>query len=230
MRLQELALYKPYLMRNLFLMGISAILFLFSSCTKDVLRGGGSIGTKTLNLPEFSAIESHYDIGATITYGATQQISVTGYDNLLNALDFIVVNGVLKMKFDSKYESVRNGNVMATITIPALNKATIHGSKNLVMNGFSGTSLTAGIHGSGNIKIENSQFQSMFLDIYGSGSINALSSPATRVNASIHGSGDISVEVSEKITANIYGSGNVYYVGNPVVEAVQQGSGRVIKR
>ncbi len=210
--------------------GLLAFVIVFASCTKDVLRGGGSTGTRTLNLPEFSAVESHYDIGATITYGTTPSVSVSGYENLLNALDFQVVNGVLKMKFDSKYESVRNGNVIATISIPSINKATIHGSKNLVIDGFEGNALFAGIHGSGNIKIENCAFQTLALDIYGSGNINTLSSPASQVNASIHGSGDISIDVSDRIKADIYGSGNVYYVGNPMLEVVQQGSGRVIKR
>jgi hypothetical protein len=217
-------------MKRSILFGLAALVLLFSSCTKDVIRGGGSISTRIMNLPAFSAIESHYDISAQIVYGTVQEVSVTGYDNLLNILEFKVENGVLKMMYDKDYESIRNGNIVATIKIPMISKATIHGSQNVSISNFTGNTLNAKIHGSGKIEINNSTYQSAFLDIYGSGDIDAQTLQTKQAETNIHGSGDISVAVSDHMKANIYGSGNVYYWGNPVIETEQHGSGRVIKR
>ncbi len=217
-------------MKRIILFSLAAFVLIISSCTKDVIRGGGSISTRTMNLPAFSAIESHYDISAQIVYGTVQEVSVTGYDNLLNILDFKVENGVLKMMYDKDYESIRNGNIVATIKIPMINKATIHGSQNVSISNFTGNNLYAKIHGSGMIEVNNSTYQSAFLDIYGSGDIDAQTLQTKEAETNIHGSGNISVAVSDHIKANIYGSGNVYYWGNPVIETEQHGSGRVIKR
>ncbi len=217
-------------MKRIILFSLAAFVLIISSCTKDVIRGGGSISTRTMNLPAFSAIESHYDISAQIVYGTVQEVSVTGYDNLLNILDFKVENGVLKMMYDKDYESIRNGNIVATIKIPMINKATIHGSQNVSISNFTGNNLYAKIHGSGMIEVNNSTYQSAFLDIYGSGDIDAQTLETKEAETNIHGSGNISVAVSDHIKANIYGSGNVYYWGNPVIETEQHGSGRVIKR
>lgn len=217
-------------MKRIILFSLAAFVLIISSCTKDVIRGGGSISTRTMNLPAFSAIESHYDISAQIVYGTVQEVSVTGYDNLLNILDFKVENGVLKMLYDKDYESIRNGNIVATIKIPMINKATIHGSQNVTISNFTGNNLYAKIHGSGMIEVNNSTYQSAFLDIYGSGDIDAQTLQTKEAETNIHGSGNISVAVSDHIKANIYGSGNVYYWGNPVIETEQHGSGRVIKR
>ncbi len=217
-------------MKRIILFSLAAFVLIISSCTKDVIRGGGSISTRTMNLPAFSAIESYYDISAHIIYGTEQEVSVTGYDNLLNILDFKVENGVLKMMYDKDYENIRNGNIVATIKIPMINKATIHGSQNVSISNFTGNNVYAKIHGSGMIEVNNSTYQSAFLDIYGSGDIDAQTLQTKEAETNIHGSGNISVAVSDHMKASIYGSGNVYYWGNPVIETEQHGSGRVIKR
>ncbi len=208
-----------------------AVLLILSSCSKEVLRGGGTTSTRTLNLPAFSAVESHYDINAVINYGTLQQLSVTGYDNLLNMLDFKVENGVLKLKFNSNYNTIRNGNVVVNITIPAIGKAAIYGSEDIVIAGFAaGNTLNATIHGSGNIRVSNSSYQSALLDVYGSGNIDAQGLQVKQAQANVYGSGNTSLTVADRIKANIFGSGNIYYWGSPVIETTQNGSGRVIKR
>ncbi len=206
-------------------------LHIFSACNKDMLRGGGSIGTRNLTVESFSSVETHYDISADISYGSTQEISVTGYDNLLDNLDFRVDNGILKLKYNTNYNTIRNGNVHVKIKTPVINNATIHGSKNIIISGFiNGNNLNAKIHGSGNIIFTNGTLQKAVLDVHGSGNIDAQRLQAKQAETNVHGSGNISVTANEILKANIYGSGNIYYWGNPAVETVRNGSGRVIKR
>jgi Putative auto-transporter adhesin, head GIN domain len=205
--------------------------FISSSCSKEVIRGAGSTGTRTVNLASFTAVESHYDIAAEISYGTAQEITVTGYNNLLDILDFRVEEGVLKLKYNTSYNTIRNGNVVARIKIPAISKADIHGSEDININGFAnGSTLNAQIYGSGNIRVSNSNYQLALLAVHGSGKIEAQGLQAKQAEVKVHGSGHTSISVADRLKAAIFGSGNVYYWGNPSIETSQNGSGRVIKR
>jgi hypothetical protein len=218
-------------MKQAFLFLCVAAATFFSSCNKDLIKGSGSIGTRTINVPAFTSVESHYDIKAVISFGTTQEVTATGYDNLLNILDFKVEAGVLKLKFNTNYNTIRNGNVVANIKIPVLSGATIHGSQNIDVNGFlNGAAMHAKIHGSGSIRMNNTSYQSASLEVFGSGNIDAQGLQTKQAEAKIHGSGNINVSVLERLKAGIFGSGNIYYWGNPSLETTQSGSGRIVKR
>jgi Putative auto-transporter adhesin, head GIN domain len=218
-------------MKQFFLFLSIATATILTSCSKDVIKGKGNVGSRTMNVPPFTAIETHADIKAVISYGTSPEVTAAGYDNLLNILDFKVENGVLKLNFNTSYNTIRNGNVAATVKVPVLIAATIHGSENIEVSGFTaGGSFHATIHGSGSIYVNNSNYQSAVLNVHGSGNIEAQGLQTKQAESNIHGSGNSSVSVSEKIVAKIFGSGNLYYWGNPAVEIVRNGSGKVIKR
>lgn len=210
---------------------VLAVMVLVSSCSKESITGSGSIGSRTIPVPAFTGVDAHYDIDASITYGDNPEVVLTGYENLLGALDVTVDNGILKLKFNSAYNQVRRSNVRASIRIPALAKAMIHGSGDVDIHGFNGgTSITFGIFGSGDIKVTGSSYNNAVLDIYGSGDISAQGLAAKEAQVNVYGSGNSSISVSEKLDARIFGSGDVNYWGNAAVQTSQNGSGRVIKR
>ena len=204
---------------------------LMSSCSKEMITGSGTTGTRALSVPAFSSVESHYDISATISYGAAQDISVSVYDNLLDQLDIKVEQGVLKLKYNTQYNHIRNSNVKATIRIPSISRAIIHGSGNIQVSDFAdGDAFNAVIHGSGNINVSNSRYQSAVIDIHGSGNVHARGLSAKQAQANIYGSGDTRISVQEKLTARIYGSGDLFYWGDPQLEDFRNGSGRIWKQ
>jgi len=221
------------------------------SCEKEVISGSGSIITQTRNIAPFHSVETHYDISANIVYGTAQDLKVNGYANLLDILETEVENGILKLRYNKRYNKVKNGNVVATIVVPVLTQVTTHGSGNISVSHITNaTSFTAQIHGSGNIWIDHmlspnvvanvhgsgdihiatSQFQNVTFRIYGSGDVDARDSQVKDAVASVYGSGDIFVRVSDNLDATIHGSGNVNYWGNPVIQSSLHGSGRVVKR
>jgi hypothetical protein len=219
------------IIKRLFLLIFVISSYFFTSCNKESIRGSGSIGSRTINLQTFTSVESNYDIKAVISYGTTQEVIAVGYDNLLNILDFKVENGVLKLKFNTNYNTIRNGNVVANIKIPVLSGASIHGSQHIDVNGFiSGTAIHAKIHGSGSIHFSNSSYQSALLEVYGSGNIDAQNLQAKQAEVNIHGSGNVNISVSERLKVGIFGSGSTFYRGSPVLETTLNGSGRIIKR
>lgn len=208
-----------------------AIVALSTACQKNMIRGNGLQGSRFLTLPAFSQVELHHDIKANISYGTTQTMKVSGYENLLDILDLHVDGNTLKIKFNDQYYNIRNNNVVADISLPMLSKAVINGSGNLSIAGFQqGSQMEAFINGSGNIEMANCEYEKAFLTVNGSGDINSKGLLAKEVNADIYGSGQISISVIEKLVARIFGSGNVYYWGNPIVEVSLNGSGRVIRK
>jgi hypothetical protein len=210
---------------------VAVALAALASCSKEAIKGNGRIETRTLTIPAFTAVESHYDIDAMVSQGTNQEASVTGYENLLDLLDFRVENGVLKLKFNSQYNTIRNSNIVATIKLPLLASATIHGSGNISVSGFRGGDLfVARIHGSGNINLADSRYEEADIHIYGSGNISGQGLVVRSADISVHGSGHTSVTVTEQLRAGIFGSGNIYYWGSPSVDLSINGSGRVIKR
>ncbi len=216
-------------MKQILFLAISAVAVI--SCSKDVIKGSGNVVTQERSVAAFQSVETHYDITANITYGSTQEVRVTGYENLLGIVETKVENGVLKLKYDQRFNTIRNGNVIAYITLPVVDKTTIHGSGDINVSGFAnGSSFSALIHGSGKIKVQNSSFQNVEATIHGSGNIDARSLQAKEANADVYGSGNIFITVSDRLKATIHGSGNVNYWGNPTLETNRYGSGRVVKQ
>lgn len=210
---------------------LAAMALLLFACRKDVIRGNGNTIEQTRTVATFDAVEAHYDIKAVISYGNTQNLRVRGYENLLDILETEVVNGVLKLKYNHQYNTIRNSNVVAYIQLPAIKKATTHGSGDISISGFQqGQEIEARIHGSADINIANSTYQKAYLNIYGSGDIDAQSLWAKEAEVNVHGSGYSYITAGDKLKASIYGSGNIYYWGSPVTEVNINGSGRVIKR
>ncbi|MFY7652565.1 MAG: head GIN domain-containing protein [Chitinophagaceae bacterium] len=215
---------------NAYFIGFICILFL-SSCSKDVLRGSGSVSSRELNLTNFTGVETHYDIDAQITYSNQFKVAISGYDNLLNELDYQITNGILKLSFKNQYHSVKNSNVKAVIEMPNLQVLGIYGSGNLLAKGFEqGNKLNLHIHGSGDIEVQNSVYQELLLRINGSGNIDTKNTQTNSADVAINGSGDIYVKPTSLLKASINGSGNIYYYGNPQITITQNGSGRIIKK
>jgi hypothetical protein len=217
-------------MQKLFILALAAICS-FTACTKDAIRGNGTISTREIPVTAFTSVESHYDIKAIIRYGSTRNVKATGYDNLLEILDFSVENNVLKLKFNQQYNQIRNSNVVAEITVPTLEGVAIHGSNNIEVRDIEGgNTLSARIHGSGSIRVLNSRYDSASLKVHGSGDIDAQGLRVKIAEAAIHGHGDILVSATEKMKAGIYGNGNIHVWGNPQLQSEIHGKGRIYKR
>ena len=51
-------------MQKVLLLNVVAVVLVFSSCSNDMVRGGGSTSTRAMSLAAFTAEESHYNIRA----------------------------------------------------------------------------------------------------------------------------------------------------------------------
>lgn len=212
------------------LLTLTAAVLLLTACTKDHIRGSGRTITTERQLPSFKQVKLEGSGNVVVNHGATQQVKVTGYENLVDIYETNVVNGNLTLKFNDSY-NVRNSNISVTITLPAIEGMYVNGSGSMSMNNFTGQSLDAETNGSGEISINGSDYTSVFYGISGSGDIDARTVHSTNADAHISGSGNIDLRVAGKLKARISGSGNINYWGNPPeVDAQVSGSGRLVKR
>ncbi len=202
-----------------------------SSCRKDIIKGKGPVSERVINVSAFKHIETHYDIKAVITSGPTQELKAYGYENILDIIDFKVEDSTLKLKYNNTYNTVRNGKINAIITIPSLERVTIHGSNDIdIRNFLNGNSIEAIIHGSGSIFFNNSKYVNSHFQIHGSGHINGSGLEVKKALVQVHGSGNSYIKVSDTLKAEIWGSGNISYWGSPNIETVRNGSGKLIKK
>ncbi|MCU0323124.1 MAG: DUF2807 domain-containing protein, partial [Chitinophagaceae bacterium] len=85
---------------------------ILTSCQKDVIKGSGNIIEKNIPITGFHSVETHYDIQAILTHGTTTKVVASGYENIMDLLDFQVINGVLQLKFNTVYNRIKNANVV----------------------------------------------------------------------------------------------------------------------
>lgn len=208
-----------------------SIVFLLSACNKESIRGEGPVISEERNLPSFTQVQLDGDAEATISYGSTQRVSVSGYQNLLPVYETKIVGGVLHLGFKSVH-SVRNNNIRVSIELPQLNYLRINGSGKMTAKDFIlEPALDAFVNGSGELLVRDCKFNNARYSVNGSGTIGANTTEANIVDADIHGSGQILLQVSADLNASIAGSGTIDYWGNPgIVNSHVSGSGRINKK
>src|ERR671912_494723 len=135
----------------------SAVIFL-AACNKESMRGEGAVISEERTVPSFTQVQLDGDGEVTITYGPTQKVSVSGYQNLLPVYETRIVAGVLHLGFKPGY-SIRNNNMRVVIEVPQLTYMRINGSGKITANNFiQGGGMLAYINGSGDLLLGDCKF------------------------------------------------------------------------
>ncbi|EMB29920.1 hypothetical protein HMPREF9727_00760 [Treponema denticola MYR-T] len=217
------------------------------SCSGEVIKGNGTIETKTFPQNNFNAISISGGWTADIRYSETFSIQIETDENIFPDLDISVAGTTLNIGFKSGY-SISPTQCKVSITMPALIKLQTAGSLTAIISSFNMAkdSMSIDIAGSGNItarditvntlKVDVSgsadfsatgKAENMIADISGSGDIKTTDFETEKADISISGSGSAKVWVTRHLKADIGASGSVRYKGNPVIETKSSGSGRI---
>ena len=217
------------------------------SCSGEVIKGNGTIETKTFPQNNFNAISISGGWTADIRYSETFSIQIETDENIFPDLDISVAGTTLNIGFKSGY-SISPTQCKVSITMPALIKLQTAGSLTAIISSFNMAkdSMSIDIAGSGNItarditvntlKVDVSgsadfsatgKAENMIADISGSGDIKTTDFETEKADISISGSGSAKVWVTRHLKADIGASGSIRYKGNPVIETKSSGSGRI---
>ena len=231
---------------------ITALLIICIGCRSfsgsgEVIKGNGTIETKTFPQNNFNAISIAGGWTADIRYSETFSIQIETDENIFPDLDISVAGTTLNIGFKSGY-SISPTQCKVSITMPALIRLQTAGSLTAVISSFNmpKDSMSIDIAGSGNItarditintlKVDVSgsadfsatgKAENMIADISGSGDIKTTDFETEKADISISGSGSAKVWVTRHLKADIGASGSVRYKGNPVIETKSSGSGRI---
>lgn len=217
---------------------------------KNKVKGNGNITTETRTVSNFDQIKVSGSFDVTLLKGDEGTITIEASENLMEAIETDVKDGVLKIRYKSGWNIRSYKKVHITVTFEDLEGVSLSGSGSVISEdeiiandfelGVSGSgnmklklftgNLEASISGSGNLKLSG-ETNTFTCSISGSGNLNASELKATITTAKVSGSGNVKVNAIKEIHAKSSGSGNIIYSGNPtIVKANSSGSGSVHKR
>ena len=231
---------------------ITALLVICIGCRSfsgsgEVIKGNGTIETKTFPQNNFNAISISGGWTADIRYSETFSIQIETDENIFPDLDVFLTGTTLNIGFKSGY-SISPTQCKVSITMPALIKLQTAGSLTAVISSFNmpKDSMSIDIAGSGNITARDitvntlnvdvsgsadfsatGKAKNIIADVSGSGDIKTTDFETEKADISISGSGSAKVWVTRHLKADIGASGSVRYKGNPVIETKSSGSGRI---
>lgn len=224
-------------------------LFTFSSCEKVV--GEGPVVTETRDEPPFEGLALSVPADAYFTPSATYSIVLEAQQNILDEIETVVSDNILKIRFRHPNVNIRNSErIKVHVSGPQARVLEVHGDGKLEVNGtiepstvrflVSGSgsidadqvlanSIESVISGSGRLEINAGTANEAEINISGSGFVDMSEVMVKDVDTRISGSGNLKVFSTHTLKAKISGSGTVFYRGNPTISSQISGTGSVVK-
>jgi hypothetical protein len=225
-----------------------SLLLCTTSC-EDVLgiKGNGDKITDIRDVENFHALDISAEARVDVRVDSMYRVEVTCEENIIDFLETVEDNGVLKIHFDRDVYDVDGLHIR--VWAPNWDAIETNGSVDVYApDAISGDDLEFKLSGSGNMRVSDVDFQEInaFINgdgnitlggsahtlnctISGSGNTDALDCPMQIAKVSISGSGNVWLDVAEQLDVVISGSGKVEYLGDPQVNSQISGSGTVKK-
>ncbi len=214
----------------------------------EINNNDDAVVTRTVNMDDIRAIGLSISANVTIRQGNSQQIEITGDEDIIDDLNLEEDNGSWDIKFKDKNSKHRNYDRLEIhVTMKELKALAIGGSGNIkgenkfdvdgklaLAIGGSGNieldvdadEIASSVGGSGNMTLSGSA-DDMKISIGGSGDVHAIDLKVETCKVAIGGSGNVEIEVTENLVASIGGSGDIKYKGNPKIKNATSGSGKI---
>lgn len=229
------------------LLGVTSLLLL-TTCKKLGLfcaNGKGSAVTQNFSIDPFSSIDLKLDADLVLTPGATQQVAVTGQQNIIDRLSLIVSSGVLTIDYDKCYKDADRitiaitspdllaiimnsvGDITATGTFAAERFDITHKASGSVTMPLDVDVLAINHEGDGALTLTGTADRQE-VDFSGSGDYHGFGVTSDTCFVVSAAGGDVEVNVTNYLDVHITSSGNVYYKGYPTIVQDIEGTGQLI--
>jgi hypothetical protein len=205
-----------------------------AGCQVHAQEGTGPTVNKNYNVGNFSEIEVAGPYDVEVRTGAKASVAARGGEKLLERTVVEVRGGKLVIRPENNHNFFHwgwgnNGKAHFTVTVPALNGASIAGSGDIKVDKVAGQAFEGSVAGSGGIDVAAMNVQQLKLSIAGSGGVKAGTGTAQSAEYEIAGSGDIdagSVQ-AQSLKVSIAGSGGVKAHSSGTADVDIMGSGNV---
>lgn len=200
------------------------------------------------NYSNFTKVDAGETFKINITKDAAFSIKAKGCANDLAHLDISVVNGFLKIKYNT-YNSNRN-QVEIDITMPSLLQLNLSGAARCTATGFQhqtmanravisgvaeytlhGAALNTYIDASGTAKLTvTGSTESLAGNLSGASQLQAYNLQSKEADIATSGTAKAYVQVQQMFFAQATGASRIYYKGNPTVKEIEtSGTAKVIQ-
>jgi hypothetical protein len=199
-------------------------------------------------LNSFEGIGISISADVYYTQGNSHEIRIEGPERDVRDLKTEVKDDFLQIKFPSfkmkrakltiyvtskSLEQVKlsgSGHFMAEkpVETEELDLA-VSGSGTVVFSELASDEIGIKISGSGDVELDNGSADELDIRISGSGKVLGEGFKVSECSTSISGSGNVRITVTDELDARLSGSGKVYYKGNPQVNSISSGSGKVVE-
>jgi len=216
-------------MKNVIAISALGFLFLLQSCSKDVLKGDGTIRTETRALTSFTSVDISGNRNVEIIKSDTKKVEVTGFDNLIGSYESKVDNGTLTFGFVNHWR-VKNDNISLKIYTPDFSEIRLSGNNTVTIGaGFNLNDFEASMSGNGKLYFSDGTVNNLTIKSSGNGETHASNLVSQYVRVEISGNGTAEVNAVKTLSVRISGNGEVHYWGNPEVNSSISGNGKTIK-
>ncbi|MFH2144032.1 MAG: head GIN domain-containing protein [Bacteroidota bacterium] len=228
-------------------------IFISLSCQDDsnpastnTINGSGTLITTAPSLPAFNSVIMAAFGTVEITMGASQAVSITVDDNILEHLEYEVDHGILTIS-PMPDANISNYDLTVELAMTDLESVTLSGIGNIIStNAIEESSVEANLTGIGNIilTLNVDQFNSILTGIgnvipsgtaarhhcihSGTGNMSGFDLITDTTSIILSGTGNSQVYVSDYLSINLTGTGSVYYKGRPSMNIVVTGIGNII--
>lgn len=234
-------------MKNLLIISICFIPILITGCDNSLfgIKGSGEILKQDLTIAEFNKIDLAIDAEIEIIKDENRKVEIVAQQNIFELIKTEIVSDKWIIDFTKEVSDYKQ--ITIYIYTPKIEGIEISGSGDIYSSDtFSNENTEFSISGSGDIDFlvdsENTQISipgsgsinlvggtiNQDISISGSGDVNCFKFFSDKSEVNISGSGKTEIYVRNNLFVTISGSGNVYYKGEPSVNSIITGSGKVI--
>ena len=242
--------------KHFFLLFFTGLLMVSLGCDNDndndptpsgCIDGIGNVVNQDITLPgDITGFAMTIVADVVLTQGATQEVSISAQQNIIDNIETRVANGNWEIDFEqcaNDYEDITIyitlpdlkdivitgvGSVSATNTFTGLEELniTFTGSGDLTLD-VEAQTINSSITGVGDIVLSGTTVDQS-ITISGVGNYHGFDLISETCTVMVSGAGNAEVSVTDDLNVTISGAGNVYYKGSPDLTVTISGTGNLI--
>jgi hypothetical protein len=193
----------------------------------DGVPGSGKLKTEKRNVGSFSSISTEGAFDIDVVCQKSQDVEITGDDNILPLISIEVSNDVLHVKSLRSYSA--SEPVTLKISVPDLAGIYSAGAGTIEVSGLKNEKFEIDVKGAPTIEAAG-ETKSLKIDANGAAKIDTHRLRASRVEVESKGISGVEVYAAEQLDVTVSGPSHVIYHGGAVVNKTVHGPGSVEKK
>ena len=171
----------------------------------DGIEGSGVIVSETFDVDDFDEIRIESAFEVTVEVGPDTSVVVRADDNVIDQLIVEVDGDELRLGLD---ESLRNGTLEATVTMPSLRSATVSGASEVAITGVDAADLDVDVSGASEVTASG-RAAALRLDASGASDVRFDGLVVDTARVEISGASDVGLENASMVRGELNGASDL---------------------